>query len=86
MTKKKPTSAYSSATPAERFKISAIAIERLRKRQGSGEFEWAAFATLREQVAQEQLRPLNKFQRLVVGFCDRLEQGIAALRKSVLKR
>ncbi len=50
-------SVYGDASPVERFKISEIAIKRMRKTQGAKGFEWAAFVALREQVAREMSRP-----------------------------
>lgn len=76
-------SKYNKATPSERFKISAIAIERMRKTKGN-EFDWSSFSVLREKVAREQSRKAPLWRRVLATICDKLIRGLIKFRLAVL--
>lgn len=77
-------SAYNKATPAERFKISEIAIHRLRRKTGKEDFDWSAFVAMRETVAREQGRKTPAWRRALARMCDRLIRRLVKFRLAVL--
>ncbi len=72
-------SAFSDASPSERYKISGIALTRMTKARKNAPFDWAAFAAMREQIAKEKGAKPSRLKSLLMALHTRLGRVIEGM-------